>query len=111
MRRVHIANDLADPKISAMARPEQVLNGFKSTHAHGSKQSKPRVPISAGILRKMSDQWLLSAMEREDAAMLWAAVSLRFFGFSRSGEIMIHTETVHDKEAHLSFGDITVDDG
>lgn len=106
VRHAHNADGLANPKIRAKARLEQVLGGVKSTQAKGSKQPKPRLPISVGILRKMIDQWLSRAMDEEDTVILWAAASLCFFGFSRSGEITIPTETVYDERAHLSFGDI-----
>ncbi len=41
--------------------------------------------------------------------MLWAAASLCFFGFLRSGEVTIPTDTSFDKAVHLTFEDIAVD--
>ena len=41
--------------------------------------------------------------------MLWAAATLCFFGFLRSGEITVPSETVFDEGAHLTFEDVTVD--
>ncbi len=41
--------------------------------------------------------------------MLWAAASLCFFGFFRSGEITVPSETTYDEGAYLNFEDVTVD--
>ena len=41
--------------------------------------------------------------------MLWAASLLCFFGFLRSGEITVPTDTDFDEGAHLTFNDISVD--
>ena len=41
--------------------------------------------------------------------MLWAAVSLCFFGFLRSGEITVPDDSAYDEGAHLNCRDITVD--
>ena len=59
------------------------------------------------ILRKIR-----VVLERERSKfdnMLWAACSTCFFGFLRSGEIVVTTATSYDPAAHLSFGDATVD--
>ena len=42
--------------------------------------------------------------------MLWAASSLCFFGFFRSGEISVPTSCKFDPECHLTIQDISVDD-
>ena len=41
--------------------------------------------------------------------MLWAAASLCFFGFFRSGELTVPTEAGYDPDTHLSFEDVSVD--
>ena len=41
--------------------------------------------------------------------MLWAACTMCFFGFFRSGEITIPTAGSFDPGAHLTFNDVTVD--
>ena len=41
--------------------------------------------------------------------MLWAAATLCFFGFFRSGEITIPTSNSYQPSIHLSWGDIAVD--
>ena len=42
-------------------------------------------------------------------AMLWAASTLCFFGFFRSGEITFATEQSFEEGAHLTFDDVSVD--
>ena len=41
--------------------------------------------------------------------MLWAVVSLCFFGLLRSGEVVVPLDSSYDPGQHLSFGDIAVD--
>ena len=41
--------------------------------------------------------------------MLWAAASLCFFGFFRSGEITVPSLTSFDTSKHLAWGDIALD--
>lgn len=41
--------------------------------------------------------------------MLWAAATLCFFGFFRSGELAIPTAEAFDPGAHLTFQDVQVD--
>ena len=41
--------------------------------------------------------------------MLWAAATMCFFGFFRSGEITIPSSTAYDATSHLSWGDVAID--
>lgn len=41
--------------------------------------------------------------------MLWAACLMRFFGFLRSRDITVPSDSAFDDRAHLSFLDVTVD--
>ena len=42
--------------------------------------------------------------------MLWAAACLCFFGFLRSGEVVIPSDSGFDASVHLAFGDVVLDD-
>ena len=44
-----------------------------------------------------------------DAVMLWAAATLCFFGFFRSGEITVPSQAAFNLLQHLAWGDIAVD--
>ena len=41
--------------------------------------------------------------------MLWAASTITFFGFCRSGEVTVQSESKFDPQTHLCFSDIAVD--
>ena len=41
--------------------------------------------------------------------MLWAAATMCFCGFLRSGEVVVPSQTGYDPTSHLSFGDVLVD--
>ena len=107
VRHLHIAEGMRDPNISKMARLEQVLRGIKAVQARGKVKVRPRLPISIDILSKLRGVWLKEASL--DAKMLWAASSLCFFGFFRSGELTVPSSTAYDEGAHLSFPDLSVD--
>ena len=90
-----------------MARLEQVLKGIKMVQAKGPKRAE-RLPITPSLLVKLKEAWA-SGASKFDAQMLWAAASLCFFGFMRSGELTIPSVTSYDEGAHLSFNDVAVD--
>ena len=46
----------------------------------------------------------------QDHVMLWAAVTLCFFGFLRSGEVTVLSDSAFDPATHIMFEDINVDD-
>ena len=41
--------------------------------------------------------------------MLWAAATLCFFGFLRSGEVVVPSDRGFDPTVHLTFADVRVD--
>ena len=68
---------------------------------------RTRLPISIKILPALEEVWEKRATH--DAFMLWGAAALCFFGFLRSGEITLLSETSFDPGAHLCFNDVSVD--
>ena len=42
--------------------------------------------------------------------MLWAAATLCFFGFLRSGEVTVPADNAFDPSTHITFNDLSVDD-
>ncbi len=74
-----------------------------------NKASHPtRQPITMDLLRNLHAAW--SSMPRpRDKVMLWAAASLCFFGFLRSGESTVPSDSAFDEATHLTFKDVSVD--
>ena len=90
-----------------MACLEQVLKGIKSLQARmASRQHTSRLLITPELLLKMQS-WEKAGATR-DNSMLWAASTLCFFGFLRSGKIVVPSETAFDEGAHLTFEDVMV---
>ncbi len=109
IRHGHIAKGWGDPEICQMPRLEQVTKGIKLVQARSSSSSRsPKLPATPALLRKMSRVWRADS-NRFNGTMLWAACTLCFFGFFRSGEITIPAEGAFDPDAHLSFDDVMVD--
>ena len=47
---------------------------------------------------------------QSDAAMLWAAACMCYFGFLRSGEVVVPSASSYDPAVHMSYGDVRVND-
>lgn len=90
-----------------MARLEQVLKGIKMVQSKGPKRTE-RLPITPTLLAKLKEVWS-SGLSKFDGQMLFAAASLCFFGFMRSGELTIPSAASYDEGTHLSFRDVAVD--
>jgi hypothetical protein len=90
-----------------MARLEQVLKGIKMVQSKGPK-NRERLPITPNHLSILKEIWS-SRLSKFDGQMLFAAASLCFFGFMRSGELTIPSASSYDEGAHLSFNDVAVD--
>ena len=87
-----------------------MVKGIKLVQSRAplNRSQNRRLPITPALLRKMKQSW--SSRDQWDRSMLWAAATMCFFGFFRSGEITAgETEADFDKGVHLTFGDVTVD--
>ena len=107
LRHLHIEQDLGDPHISSMPKLELVTRGVKRAQSQTGKL-RARQPITPELLTKMKIAWL-GAGASWDGCMLWAAATLCFFGFLRSGEITVPDDSSLDDSAHLTFKDVAVD--
>ena len=85
--------------VRAGIRRERVLQGVPQAL---------RLPITPEILGRLRDVWV-AVPDRYDHIMLWAAASLCFFGFFRSGEITVQSAGAFDSKVHLAWGDVSVD--
>ena len=85
VRHSQIALGLGDPRMGNMPQLEYVIRGMKrKSQATG----RHRLPITPEILRGMKQVWQRH-LNPKDAAMLWAASTMCFFGFLRSGEVVV----------------------
>ena len=109
IRHLHIAEGAGDPGMSNMPRLEQVVKGVKATQVKEGKKVKARLPITPELLLRMKHAWSQERRDNRDVVMLWAAVSLCFFGFLRAGEICVPSDSSYDEGAHLNFKDVSVD--
>ena len=111
IRHHHIASGLGDPKIFQMPRLEYILKGVRKEGAHSRsiKQHRDRQPLSPGSMRQLFEAWKKHPVVR-DAKMLWAAACLAFFGFLRVEEFTSPSCNSFDKDVHLSWADVSVDD-
>ncbi len=96
-----------DPDMTSMAKLELVIKGVKRVQAE-NLQPRSRRPITIDLLRMLHSSWSSSPRTR-DKVMMWAAASLCFFGFLRSGEITVPSDAAFDERTHLSFRDVSVD--
>ena len=83
------------PKIDQMPRLRQILKGVKVERGKEGKASRPRMPITPTILRKIKVIWL-NGGNSFNLVMLWAAALVTFFSFCRSGEVTVEDETKYD---------------
>ena len=107
VRHLQVEEGWGDPKFGGMPKLELVLREVKRTQAMKNK-IKPRQPITPDLLLKLRGVWL-KGPRGGDGTMLWAAATLCFFGFLRSGEITVPSDSEFDASTHLTFLDVAVD--
>ena len=110
IRHMQITIGLQDPKeFSSMPRLKLVQSGIRRyTSEQQTGTVKIRLPITPAILCKIRDYWLPRSAD-PDIKMLWAAMTICFFGFFRSGEITVPSINSFNPSVHLAWGDVSLD--
>jgi len=88
----------------------QVLWGIRMCQSKSNTTSRqPRLPITPEVLLRIKARWERQGIDA-DKTILWAAFTISFFGFLRSGEICVGTNSLFDPERDLTARDIQIDD-
>ena len=74
-----------------------------------NRQARTRLPITPKILLDMQQVWSKTPTDWNNI-MIWAACCMCFYGFLRSGEVTVPSTAGYDPGAHLSHGDVAIDD-
>ena len=109
IRHMQVTLGLPEPKeFSSLPWLRLVQEGIKQTHAQ-RVVGKDRIclPITPAILERLRTLWM--GVRTSDNITLWAAASLCFFGFFRSGEITVPSIRGFNPAHHLAWGDVSAD--
>ena len=85
-----------------------VLQGIRRSQAiSGTNRPRTRLPITAAIMRSLKGSWEMQGITI-DRLMPWVAACTCFFGFLRSGEATVPTQSAYDPAVHLSISDLSL---
>ena len=109
IRHLQILKGMGDPFTASWPLLEYTLRGIKLRQAkHKDTKAKKRLPVTPDILRRLRSSWEKES-HNPDFIMLRAACCSCFFGFLRSGEVTVPSVKEYDPQAHLSEGDVSLD--
>ena len=108
VRQAQITMGFHEPHTESMPRLQRVIKGIRALQGKAGRTPRQRLPITPAILWQLKKVWEGEGINW-NTGMLWAACTVAFFAFCRSGEITIPSEAGYDPSAHLSYGDISVD--
>ena len=110
VRQLHVQRGQSMLTISQMPRLCQVLRGIKIAQASSDKATRqPQLPVTPETLRRIKSAWENKGLDA-DKVMLWAAFTLCFFCFMRSGELGVGGDGSFDPSRDLTLEDIVIDD-
>ena len=105
VRQMQVEAGLGNPGLDAMAKLKQVIRRVQRLREEQGQQRRRRKPMTVQVLRR---SWS-AAQGGLDAKIMWAAATLSFFGFMRSGEVMVPSTRAYDPSRHLSWQDVSTD--
>ena len=108
VRFYHVSRGFPNPHLNDHLVLQYVLRGVHRSSPIGNVRSL-HLPVTLDMLRSLWSVWsVVPSVDRFDAAMLWAACCLGFFGFLRAGEFTCPSWQAYTSEM-LSPRDVTVD--
>lgn len=108
VRNWQVKAGFGDPKTGNMPRLGQTLKGLQRLRAEQGVSKRQRKPMTLEGLETLRRSWS-KVPGGGDARMLWAAATLCFFGFTRSGELTSPSAHECDPTIHLQWEDVTTD--
>ncbi len=108
VRNWQVKAGFGDPKTGNMPRLGQTLKGLQRLRTEQGVIKRQRKPMTLEGLETLRRSWT-KVPGGGDARMLWAAATLCFFGFTRSGELTSPSAHECDPAIHLQWEDVTTD--
>ena len=105
IRQYHLEHGFSHP----LAHTPLLHYVRRGIQRHQGDKSRVRLPITVPMLRRLKRMLRHSCRaHRQDRTMLWAALTLTFYGFLRGGEVTSPTATSFSKYHHLCRRDLTI---
>ncbi len=108
VRQLQVEEGMTDPRLGAMAKLRQVVRGVQRLRAEQGKGQRHKKPMTVEVLDVLRLSWSV-VPGGADARMLWAAATLAFFGFMRSGELTVPSTGGFKPDIHLTWQDVAKD--
>ena len=109
VRSLQIEYGFQSPFDVGMPKLDRIMKGIKVAQGKAGRAQQKKLPITPRILRQIRSRWPLIGRDYRQT-MLWAAAKVCFFGFMRSGELMVDRRNSFDPGQHVSLDDVATDD-